>query len=198
MESFDRDAPPRLLLVSGSPSPRSKTSAVLALVADRARTAGAEVETVSVRDFPADVLLFADVAHASLQHFLSQVARADAIVIATPIYKASYTGVLKALLDVVPPGAFAGKVVLPLATAGTLAHFLALDFALRPVLSFLGARDTLANVFLLESTFRDAAAGVLDDSAQERLSNGIADLLAVLGCRAQAAAPPLMAGAPAA
>jgi FMN reductase len=193
-----RDQPPRLLLVSGSPSLRSKTSVVLAIVANRALAAGAAVQTVSVRDFPADALLFADVAHASLQTFLAQVAWADAIVIATPIYKASYTGVLKALLDVVPPGAFAGKAVLPLATAGTLAHFLALDFALRPVLSFLGARDTLGNVFLLESSFRDAAAGVLEEAAEERLSNGIADLLAVLGCPGRIVSQTHSAGVPAA
>jgi hypothetical protein len=77
--------------------------------------------------------------------FLQFVALSRAIVVATPIYKASYTGVLKALLDTIPPGSFAEQDVLPLATAGTLAHYLALDYALRPVLTFLGARDILPN-----------------------------------------------------
>jgi FMN reductase len=194
----DRDGRRRLLLVSGSPSRRSKTSVVLEKVARRATDAGAVAEIVSVRDFPAEALICGDITEPSLAHFLRQVASARAIVIATPIYKASYTGALKTLLDIIPPGALAGKTVLPLATAGTLAHFLALDFALRPVLTFLGARDTLANVFLLETSFRDAATGQLDESAQERLNIGIADLLAALDEPAGANREHRTSGSPAA
>jgi len=184
----------RLLIINGSPSRRSKTAALLEIIERRATAAGAAVEMVSVRDFPAEALLFGDVTEPALQHFLEQVACATALVVATPIYKASYSGALKALLDIIPPGALAGKTVLPLATAGTLAHFLALDFALRPVLSFLGARDTLANIFLLETNFRDIATGLLDEAAEERLSNGIADLLTALGQRTVVIREPQIAG----
>jgi FMN reductase len=184
----------RLLIINGSPSRRSKTAALLEVIERRATAAGAAVEMVSVRDFPAEALLFGDVTEPALQHFLEQVACASALVVATPIYKASYSGALKALLDIIPPGALAGKTVLPLATAGTLAHFLALDFALRPVLSFLGARDTLANVFLLETNFRDIATGLLDEAAEERLSNGISDLLTALGQRTVVIREPQIAG----
>ncbi len=156
------------------------------------------VDTVSVRDFPPEALLFGNVKEPALERFLEQVSRASAIVIATPIYKASYSGALKALLDTIPPGALAGKTVLPIATAGTLAHFLALDFALRPVLSFLGARDTLANVFLLESSFRDVDAGLLDDDAEARFTAGITDLLTSLDARSVALHQVRLAGTPAA
>lgn len=186
-----------MLLIGGSPSARSKTSAVLDAVARRVTDAGAVADIVSVRDFPAEALLLGNAADPALADFLEQVERAAAIVIATPIYKASYTGALKTLLDLIPPGALAGKAVLPLATAGTLAHFLALDFALRPVLSFLGARHTLPNVFLLESSFRDAAIGLLDDAGEERLSGAIAELLAALNLRPAVRRPDIV-GTPAA
>lgn len=59
---------------------------------------------------------------------------------AIPIYKAAYSGLLKTFLDLLPQHAFAGKPVLPLATGGSPAHVLALDYALRPVLTALGAQ----------------------------------------------------------
>ncbi len=195
---IERDGRPWVLLISGSPSARSKTSAVLDAVARRVTEAGVLADIVSVRDFPPEALLLGYATDPAVVAFLGKVERAAAIVIATPIYKASYTGALKTVLDVIPPGALAGKIVMPLATAGTLAHFLALDFALRPVLGFLGVRHTLPNVFLLETSFRDAAAGTLDDAGEERLSTGIAELLTALNVRPAALRRPEVAGTPAA
>ncbi len=57
------------------------------------------------------------------------------MVIGTPVYKAAYSGLLKSLLDLLPQYALAGKTVLPLATGGSTAHVLAIDYALRPVLA---------------------------------------------------------------
>ncbi|GAA2254092.1 hypothetical protein GCM10010430_42290 [Kitasatospora cystarginea] len=52
----------------------------------------------------------------------------------------AYSGLLKTLLDVLPQYALAGKTVLPLATGGSTAHVLAVDYALRPVLASMGGR----------------------------------------------------------
>jgi SsuE family FMN reductase len=72
-----------------------------------------------------------------------QIEAAAALIVSTPIYKAAYTGALKALLDILPPAALDGKVVLPIATGGSFAHLLAIEYALKPVLSALGATDLL-------------------------------------------------------
>ena len=64
---------------------------------------------------------------------------ADAIVVATPVYQAAYSGLLKVFLDLLPQFAFRGKAVLPIVTGGSPAHVLAVDYALRPVLANLGA-----------------------------------------------------------
>lgn len=50
------------------------------------------------------------------------------MIIATPIYKAAYTGVLKVFLDLLPTNALAGKIILPIGTGATPAHLLALDY----------------------------------------------------------------------
>jgi hypothetical protein len=57
------------------------------------------------------------------------------------VYKASFSGALKTLLDLFPERALEGKVVLPFATGGTIAHMLAVDYALKPVLSALKAQE---------------------------------------------------------
>ena len=77
--------------------------------------------------------------------------KADAIVIATPVYKAAYSGVLKVFLDLLPQSALRGKTVLPLATGGSPHHMLALDYALRPVLQSLAARHILPGVYATDA-----------------------------------------------
>jgi FMN reductase len=79
---------------------------------------------------------------------VKNIEQADAVIVATPIYKASYTGVLKSFLDLLPQKALQGKIVLPLAIGGTIAHLLAIDHALKPVLSALNSYHILAGVYV--------------------------------------------------
>src|ERR1700690_2954029 len=124
--------------IVGSPSADSRTLALARTVAAGLSGQGFEVETINVRDLPAEDLLWGRVDAPGLRAALALVERARGVVVATPIYKAAYTGVLKSFLDVLPQFGLKGKIVLPLATGGTIAHVLALDYALRPVLSSLG------------------------------------------------------------
>jgi FMN reductase len=76
-------------------------------------------------------MLRADVSHPSVAQAVEQVERASGIIIATPIYKAAYSGLLKLFIDLLPQTALRGKFVLPIATGGSPHHMLALDYALR-------------------------------------------------------------------
>jgi FMN reductase len=97
----------------------------------------------------------------------------------TPIYKAAYSGLLKLFLDLLPPDALRGKTVVPLATGGSSAHFLALDYALKPVLSALGARLILDGVFGTDDQFTRSPGGGygLDETLSKRLGRALAPLL---------------------
>ena len=64
-------------------------------------------------------------------------------------------GALKTLLDLLPERALEGKIVLPLATGGTIAHMLAVDYALKPVLNALKAQEILHGVFADDSQVTD-------------------------------------------
>lgn len=116
-------------------------------IGDKLALQGHRHSKLHVRDLPAQALLHADFGDAAIGRAVALVAEADALVIATPVYKAAYSGILKAFLDLLPQDGLAGKLVLPLATGGSQSHLLALDYALRPVLAALSARHVLASIY---------------------------------------------------
>ncbi|KQM75710.1 NADPH-dependent FMN reductase [Xylophilus sp. Leaf220] len=140
-----------VLLIAGSPTAPSRSQALLDTVGQRLLLRGLRSEQLQVRELDAQALVQADFGHPAVVRAAAQVAAADAVVIATPVYKAAYSGVLKAFLDLLPQTGLKGKTVLPLATGGSPHHMLALDYALRPVLQSLGARQILPGVYATES-----------------------------------------------
>ena len=137
--------------IGGSPSTRSRSGVLLERSRQWLQDQGVEVVTFQVRDFPAEDLLHAHFDSPRVQHFQELVKQADGLIVATPVYKASFAGALKTLLDLLPERALEHKVVLPIATGGSIAHMLAVDYALKPVLSALKAQETLQGIFADDS-----------------------------------------------
>ena len=141
----------KIVGIQGSPSASSRSGSLLALAQSRLQGVASTAHAIAVRELPAQALLHAQFDHPLIRQALAEVAQAQVVLIATPIYKAAYSGLLKAFLDLLPQDALRGKTVLPLATGGSIAHLLALDYALKPVLSALGARDILDPVFATDA-----------------------------------------------
>jgi len=171
-----------ILLLGGSPSLPSSSSRLLGHIGDRLALAGHRHGSLQVRDLPAQALLRADCSDAVLARALALVAASDALVIATPIYKASFSGLLKAFLDLLPQDGLAGKLVLPVATGGGQSHMLALDYALRPVLAALSAQHVLASIYATSDQVGwDADGGLtLAPAIAARVTIGVEDLSAAL------------------
>ncbi|MGW7227489.1 NADPH-dependent FMN reductase [Streptomyces sp. CBMAI 2042] len=150
-----------VLSVSGSPSATSRTARLLLHLDDRLRDQGHDVVSLDVRTLPADALLGADFAHPAIVEATALFERVDGVVIGTPIYKAAYSGLLKSLLDLLPQYALTGKTVLPLATGGSTAHVLAIDYALRPVLTSMGAAHVVPGWFTLDKDITVDADGTV-------------------------------------
>ncbi|WP_433170046.1 NADPH-dependent FMN reductase [Actinoallomurus sp. CA-150999] len=159
---------PNVVVISGSPSPTSLTGGVLQTIGERLVRDGHDVSLLRVRDLPAAALLAGDTGDPVLGPALSLVAAADGVVVGTPVYKAAYSGLLKVLLDMLPQRGLAGKAVLPVATGGSQAHVLALDYALRPVLVSLGAEYVAKGVFLhSDHATRTPGGGLIIDPEAE-------------------------------
>jgi FMN reductase len=124
---------------------------LLDAVAQRLSVRGALVNRIHIRDLSPQALLLADTGHRSISQAIGQVAEARVLVVATPVYKAAYSGVLKVFLDLLSQTALKDKTVLPLATGGSPHHMLALDYALRPVLQSLGAKHILPGIYATDS-----------------------------------------------
>ena len=140
-----------VVTLGGSPSQRSRSGVLLDKTRQWLQQQGVEVVSYQVRDFPAEDLLHARFDSPKVIDLLQQVANADGLVIATPVYKASFSGAFKTVLDLLPERALAHKVVLPMATGGSIAHMLAVDYALKPVLSALKAQELLHGIFAEDS-----------------------------------------------
>jgi FMN reductase len=171
-----------ILLLGGSPSLVSSSGRLLDHVGARLALHGHRCTTLQVRDLPAQALLHADFGDPAILRAKALVEAADAIVIATPVYKASYTGILKAFLDLLAQDGLAGKLVLPLATGGSLSHMLALDYALRPVLATLAARQVLASIYATpdQLQWHDETGLRLDSAIEARVAIGVDDLASTL------------------
>jgi len=168
-----------VLLIAGSPTERSRSAALLERVGQQLAQRGIAVERLRIRDLSPQALLLADFGHRSVVDAINQVARAQAIVVATPVYKAAYSGVLKVLLDLLPQTALKEKAVLPLATGGSPHHMLALDYALRPVLQSLGARHILPGVYATDAqvTLTPEEAYVIHPDIEVRLDEATTTLI---------------------
>jgi FMN reductase len=183
----------RILVLTGSPSLRSRTSALARHVGDALALDGHHVEVLALRELPAAALLAADTGEPVIAGAVRQVIAADAVVVATPIYKASYSGLLKVFLDLLPQRALDGKVVLPLATGGTVAHLLAIDYGLRPVLVSLGAAHITAGRFVLDQHIDHLSGGpvLVDDASRDCVALTVVAFREALHLTGQRAAPAL-------
>jgi FMN reductase len=164
-----------ILAIAGSPSHPSRTYALVEYATQTLQQEGFHTDIISVRDLPAEDLVFGRYDSPVLEQPKALLEKADGVIIATPIYKAAYTGVLKAFLDLLPQKALSGKVVLPLATGGTIAHLLAVEYALKPVLSELGARHLLGTVYAVDKQIQRQADGSLqlDEEIEQRLKDAL-------------------------
>lgn len=169
-----------VLLIAGSPTDRSRTAALLDAAGQRLEVRGVLVNRLRIRDLSPQALLLANFGHPSISQAIGQIAQADVIVVATPVYKAAYSGVLKVFLDLLPQDAFKGKTVLPLATGGSDHHMLAVDYALRPVLQSLGARHILQGIFATDAQITLSPEGFthIDAAIGERLDDAVDALIA--------------------
>jgi FMN reductase len=167
-----------VLLLGGSPSAPSTTWRLLQLLGERLAALGHRTLALQVRELPAAALLRADRDDPALREALAMVADADAVVVATPVYKASFSGLLKVFLDLLPQDGLAGKLVLPLATGGSQSHMLALDYALRPVLASLGPRHILPSIYATSEQLPWHPARGLQPAAPiaARIDEGVAHL----------------------
>jgi FMN reductase len=146
-----------IVVVSGNPRAGSRTSTLALAVGDAvaARLGSPEPHLIEVGALGAGLLTPGDEATKAAVTALTE---ADLLVIATPTYKGSYTGVLKVLLDQLPAQALAGKPAVPVVTAGVAPQAAAAEAILRQLLVELGAIAVRPGLPVVEADLGDSVA----------------------------------------
>ncbi|WP_154794801.1 NADPH-dependent FMN reductase [Occultella kanbiaonis] len=142
-----------LTTLSGNPRRGSRTLAVAEAAATRivglvGGSAQVDGRVIELADLAGQ--LFAP-EHPEADAALDRVAGSDVLVVATPVYKASYTGLLKSFLDLYGANGLRGVVALPVVVSGNPAHLLSTDIHLRSLLVELGASVPTRGLGVVES-----------------------------------------------
>jgi len=127
----------KVAVVVGNPKPRSRTRRVAEMLVEKLLSPGSfELEVVDLADHAGEIFAWPSERMAALN---ASVAQADLVVFASPTYKATYTGLLKAFLDRYPANGLAGVTAIPVHTGADFTHAMGPTVTLAPLLAELGA-----------------------------------------------------------
>ena len=141
-------------VVVGNPKPKSRTRAVAEVVASAAAkaaglsTAQGELVVVDLADLGPKLFDWSD---PEVGTAVERIAACRLVVVASPTYKASYTGLLKAFLDWYSTTGLGGVTAIPLMVGAGPHHALAVEVHLRPVLVEIGASVPTRGLYVLEA-----------------------------------------------
>ena len=164
--------------LAGSLSATSRSTALIACVLELLEKRGMAGELIQLAVLPADALLGRR--HDPLvDGALQRVTEARLLVVGTPVYRASYTGQLKAFFDLLPRAALAGCSVGLIATGGIRDHALAIDHGLRPLVASVEGLSAARAVYATDADLETFPAGPLPPALDELL-HALADELQAL------------------
>jgi len=172
----------KIAIIYGAPSEYSRLRGITDYYALQLAERGNEVKIIYPQQLPADKLLGADFTNEVIQAAVRKVAEADAVIVATPVYKASFSGFIKVFMDMLPQRGLEDKVVLPVAIGGTLAHLLMIDYAVRPVVTAMANSHCLQGVYAIDKwvTKQEDGSYSMEADLEVRIQDSIEKLLLAL------------------
>ncbi len=162
----------KLVAILGSVTPPGRLLSAVKWMLDQGRAANAGLET-NLINLGEQRVAFADGRPPEQYHddtaaIVRAVLDAEGVILATPVYRGSFTGALKNLLDHLPIESLAGKPVGIVAMGATNHHFLGADWHLRDVLAWFGALTIPTSAYL---TSNDFVEGAISESAKQDLKS---------------------------
>lgn len=145
-----------------------------------ARGEGVEIDVIELRELAvemAQTLVSGNRPTPGVVAAHEKIAAADGMIVVTPVFTASYSGLFKTFVDLLDPQAVDGMPVVVAATAGTARHSLVLDHALRPLFTYLHAVVVPTGVFAATDDFGGGEGGA---TLQARVNRAAAELAALV------------------
>lgn len=166
---------PLIIGLAGSPSIPSRTRLIVRAVLDRiGGQTGAEVRLIDLAELvPGLGIRSRAEASATVEAALRSIETADLLIVGSPVYKGSYPGLLKHFIDLLNYPCCLGTPVGLLATGGSDRHALVVEYQLRPLFAFFGAKTLATAVFIPDKAIRDG--WVEEGACAARLDQMIAE-----------------------
>ena len=160
---FEENEVPGIVGISGSASPASRTRSIIETTISRiGAQVGGTTHLISIADLVPHLGIAARAdAPAPVEDALRRIETADLLIVGSPVYKGSYTGLLKHLIDLVEYTSLAGVPVGLIATGGSDRHALVVEHHLRPLFGFFAARTLPTGVFILDKAI--GGGGSIED-----------------------------------
>ena len=111
---------------------------------------------------------------AKLEAVIERIATADAVVVGSPVYKGSYTGLFKHFFDLIEPQRLAGLPVVLTANGGGDRHALVVEHQLRPLFGFFSSHTIATSIYASERDFTDGR--IQSEALTKRIDAAVADL----------------------
>jgi FMN reductase len=170
-----------VLMLVGAATPPGRLAAAIDYAAEAARadSTSIAIDILNLADTAIDICngRALDAYGEATRHAVARISGAGAVLIGAPVYRASFPGVLKNLLDITPVEALQNKPVGILAMGGSAHHYLAVDTQLRAVLGWFGALVAPTSVYITSSDFKEGR--LASESARADLSALTGTLLAL-------------------
>ena len=172
-----------IIILSGSPSVNSKSDKILHYVGTLLEKQNISVTHISVLDIPAEILLYGKYDSSIIKEIAQKIQEAKGLIVGSPVYKAAYSGVLKALFDIMPQDILQDKTVLPLMTGGSPAHLLALEYALKPLLSTMKGQPLKGLYYIDSQIDKTKENPIIDEEILSRTHKQLDYFLGKIGVR---------------
>ncbi|TFU32118.1 NADPH-dependent oxidoreductase [Microbacterium paludicola] len=157
----------KVTVVVGNPKPQSRTRKVAELLVEKLLAPGYELEVIDLADHTDEIFAWPSEKLAALN---ASVAESDLVLFASPTYKATYTGLLKAFLDRYPANGLAGVTAIPVHTGADFTHAMGPTVTLAPLLAELGA-IVPGRGFYLALSQMEQLDEVVEQAAREYATN---------------------------
>ena len=169
-------------IIVGAPNEYSRLNDILDFVTNVLKEKGIYYETINVHNLPAEDLIKANFDSGAIIKANEVIKKSTGVIILSPVYKASYSGILKTYLDLLPQKGLKDKVILPLILGGSFGHLLTIQYALNPVLSVLGATTISNGVYTIDQHIERTGENkfIINEDAQQRLNQGIEAFLRLI------------------
>lgn len=167
-----------IVFINGAPNSSSRLNGLMDYAISLLEKEKISYEVIDVHKLPAEDLLAANYASPEILKANARLREARGVIVLTPVYKASYSGILKTYLDLIPQKGLENKTILPIVIGGSSAHLLMIEYALKPVLSALGANQFTQGVYVVDQQIErlDGNRFILGEETQERLVMRIKEL----------------------